>query len=301
MAIFGQMFPRCSNWSEPQDSKCFWPANMAYTDLPSNCRYMPVPNDLPAAMKKFILGKQSEEFDEMAYELKNRGASAPCGMCARKLRCQIRTNQTTDPSFCGRERVRYIRDSSCDVSAPCVLTLDKGVCSAPEHFSSKFQVLTSSSDFQKRRHKRASHQSIFDILSPQQPAASGDSSGNPEIVGDGTTNPMDGGFGGSDDNSNNNSDPTSPGGMDFGASNFTAMLKNIIGDNIARSFNNTESVTAPVWNCVKNKDGSKCLCCCDFFVPDPDTGKCVDTTAAMQTYVEKKAEDALDASMVIGQ
>jgi hypothetical protein len=28
------------------------------------------------------------------------------------------------------------------------------------------------------------------------------------------------------------------------------------------------------WNCVKNKAGNKCLCCCGFFLPDVETGTC---------------------------
>lgn len=28
------------------------------------------------------------------------------------------------------------------------------------------------------------------------------------------------------------------------------------------------------WNCVKNKAGNKCLCCCGFYLPNVDTGNC---------------------------
>jgi len=31
----------------------------------------------------------------------------------------------------------------------------------------------------------------------------------------------------------------------------------------------------PLWHCARNKDGSKCLCCCGWYFPDAKSGKCV--------------------------
>jgi len=31
----------------------------------------------------------------------------------------------------------------------------------------------------------------------------------------------------------------------------------------------------PLWHCVRNNDGSKCLCCCGWYLPDAKSGKCV--------------------------
>jgi len=46
------------------------------------------------------------------------------------------------------------------------------------------------------------------------------------------------------------------------------------------------SLGPPLWHCVRNKNGSKCLCCCGWYFPDAKSGKCVS--------LKKEDQDGID-------
>jgi len=52
---------------------------------------------------------------------------------------------------------------------------------------------------------------------------------------------------------------------------------NLLGDkNLEIGVNKKNTTQAPpIWHCARNKDGSKCLCCCGWYFPNVNSGKCV--------------------------
>jgi len=74
------------------------------------------------------------------------------------------------------------------------------------------------------------------------------------------------------------------------AADLQKFFRQQIDEKMKEMFNNTLTDRPPMWNCIKNKTGSQCLCCCDFYLPDANTEKCVSIIENIMELVDNKTE-----------
>jgi len=69
--------------------------------------------------------------------------------------------------------------------------------------------------------------------------------------------------------------PSGMGGNDL-SDRLQHVNENALGNqNLEIEAGKNASQGPPLWHCVRNKDGSKCLCCCGWYLPNASNGKCV--------------------------
>jgi hypothetical protein len=261
---------------------------------------------MPDVMRKFVAAKQREFMEHAQFDLQKRGATENCGMCSFEAKCRERVAKK-DSFFCATVQRTIDITDKCSVSKPCQLNFDnEGLCSPPK--ISGVDLTTSGGDDTFSMLILTLGQLFpFGGLGPEEgptggpttlAAAKGVRSAlrNVDLTGLGGLGSDDGDspvLGVSVDEaygtglrrrsrrqtetSGNQGSARKP-GSELGFDETVKELVRAITKDMRKEL-------ISQWNCIKNKSGDKCLCCCGVYYPDADSETCVEITSLMADYV----------------
>jgi hypothetical protein len=266
---------------------------MDYSAIPESCRSEPKDPRIPQFLIDYKAGKAKEMFDVIQTLFKNRGATKACGYCSRKVQCRAREEEGEEGGHGGRKRHHMgcqhkefkMVDEECEGHEACVLTPVLGGCPAPvpqkhmlEH-AKHMHGLHQHGQFHHYQHHWGGHHGHHGHRSGEH---SGSHSGSRESGEWHHRGPR---AISSDEDSSSNETSSSSHSKEHsgeasksvshesgGMSHESGGMSHESGEHYGNHRNHTG---LPLWHCLKNKDGSKCLCCCGNYFPDIASGTCM--------------------------
>lgn len=261
----GRRHQECPAWQPWQQSKCLWPS-MDYSSIPEACRAQPKHHfHVPDFLKEYKAAKAKEIYEVIQTLFKNRGATKACGYCSRKIQCRIR-EESKRPHFGCRPKEFEMVDEDCEGHDACQLSVVLGGCPAPtpqrhmqmlqhhkmgHHFGQfgQYHHMMEHWGLGFRHHGMDEHSRW--PRSAEAKSDEHDSHSNKSSSGE-------------IDKSSSSSEE-----VDHKSSSRESSEES--GERWGHHRNHT---TIPLWHCIKNKDGSKCLCCCGDYFPEVSSGLC---------------------------
>jgi hypothetical protein len=272
---------------------------MDFNSIPETCRSHTKDPKIPQFLQDFHAAKAKEMYDVIQTLFKNRGATKACGYCSRKIQCRQREEGGHKHMKFGCKHKDFkMVDEECDGHDACLLTPVLGGCPAPtpqkhmQHMQHSKHGHHGHHMFQHGQfHHYEQHWGHHGHFGWHSGEHGGMHSGSHSGSHSGEWKKHSGSHSGShewqhrgpraidsDSKSNETSTSSKEDSKSESGSNESGSHSGSheSGSQEGHHGNHTMShhVGLPLWHCVKNKDGSKCLCCCGHYFPDINTGKC---------------------------
>uniref|UniRef100_A0A915HK11 Uncharacterized protein n=1 Tax=Romanomermis culicivorax TaxID=13658 RepID=A0A915HK11_ROMCU len=248
---------QCPAWSDWEESECLWPGKGS-PNLPEACHVTNFTNALPEPIVQYYTSKGAEILDNIQRVFNQRGLTQPCGRCSPKVACRQRQYVHKESQCMPVEFAFVNQNDDCDSKKVCEISAVNGNCPAPlpqENFV-KYNSMVA------KHYGLSATQGPFNFDGTRLGVSMGSRA---EDLGSSLKRflqDIDRKFKSLDDDQSEDQDDIQIGDQPGDVPE---------GDDQTSPY----SYEIPLWHCIKDSSGEKCLCCCGDYFPDIATGQCI--------------------------